>query len=415
MRIFNAYPAFHRKGETFCCYPFEGHAIPDWLTFGGWLGGARHWHFAMMWVLVVNGFVYLGLVYLHGEWRDLVPRRGDHPRCLADGAVLSVHPPAASPAGEAQRAAEGRVFRDAVDRRADRAVGASRSGSPSSWRRSPRCSAGTCGRGTGTSWGWSRSSAWRRGTCSWCSRSIPTSLPSMITGRYNERFSPERAMAGRSTISCRGGRRASRCVPGTGGGRYVAPSRRACSRRASSRRSAASTAGASCWRVAGRSVRPCWRPAGAAGRRARSASCNYAERKNETVERALFRHTSMDEAGTHALDAGKAFPAYFIAPTVPVLGCQGQRAVDAGGERHGGETDATLARRSPADAVGDAAHQPLLRRRVAGDRVVDRRPPARPGRRRWAPIRRRGTSTSNRSTTATTRAGTSRARRTRRR
>ena len=29
-----------------------------------------------MWVLVINGLVYLGFVYLHGEWRDLVPRRG---------------------------------------------------------------------------------------------------------------------------------------------------------------------------------------------------------------------------------------------------------------------------------------------------------------------------------------------------
>jgi thiosulfate reductase cytochrome b subunit len=29
-----------------------------------------------MWVLVVNGLIYLGFVYLHGEWRDLVPRRG---------------------------------------------------------------------------------------------------------------------------------------------------------------------------------------------------------------------------------------------------------------------------------------------------------------------------------------------------
>ncbi len=76
LRIFNAYPAFARKGETFCCYPFAGHAIPDWLTFGGWLAGARHWHFAAMWLLVVNGLVYLGFVYLHGEWRDLVPRRG---------------------------------------------------------------------------------------------------------------------------------------------------------------------------------------------------------------------------------------------------------------------------------------------------------------------------------------------------
>ena len=31
MRVFNAYPAFHRKGGTFCCYPFEGHPIPAWL------------------------------------------------------------------------------------------------------------------------------------------------------------------------------------------------------------------------------------------------------------------------------------------------------------------------------------------------------------------------------------------------
>lgn len=77
LRIFNAYPAFARRGESFCCYPWEGVAIPAWLTFGGWLAGARNWHFAAMWLLVVNGLVYLGFVYLHGEWRDLVPRRGD--------------------------------------------------------------------------------------------------------------------------------------------------------------------------------------------------------------------------------------------------------------------------------------------------------------------------------------------------
>lgn len=77
LRIFNAYPAFARKGETFCCYPFAGRAIPDWLTFGGWLAGARHWHFAAMWLLVVNGLVYLGFNYLHGDWRDVTPRRGD--------------------------------------------------------------------------------------------------------------------------------------------------------------------------------------------------------------------------------------------------------------------------------------------------------------------------------------------------
>ena len=76
LQIFNAYPAFARKGETFCCYPFEGQRIPAIFRFGGWLAGARNWHFAVMWVLVVNGLVYLAFIYLHGEWRDLVPRRG---------------------------------------------------------------------------------------------------------------------------------------------------------------------------------------------------------------------------------------------------------------------------------------------------------------------------------------------------
>ena len=77
LRIFNAYPAFARRGEDFCCYPWPGVPIPSWLTFGGWLAGARNWHFAMMWVLVANGLVYLTFIYLHGEWRDLSPRRGD--------------------------------------------------------------------------------------------------------------------------------------------------------------------------------------------------------------------------------------------------------------------------------------------------------------------------------------------------
>ena len=77
MRIFNAYPAFARRGERFPLNPWEGHAIPAWLTFGGWLGGARHWHFAMMWLLVANALLYLGFLFLHGEWRDIVPRRGD--------------------------------------------------------------------------------------------------------------------------------------------------------------------------------------------------------------------------------------------------------------------------------------------------------------------------------------------------
>jgi Ni/Fe-hydrogenase b-type cytochrome subunit len=77
LRIFDAYPGFARKGGTFCCYPFAGKEIPRAFTFGGGLSGARNWHFAMMWVLAVNGLAYLAFIYLHGEWRDLVPRRGD--------------------------------------------------------------------------------------------------------------------------------------------------------------------------------------------------------------------------------------------------------------------------------------------------------------------------------------------------
>lgn len=77
LRIFNAYPRFARRGETFCCWPWEGTRAPDWMTFGGWLAGARNWHFAAMWVLFLNGLAYVAFLWLHGEWRDLVPRRGD--------------------------------------------------------------------------------------------------------------------------------------------------------------------------------------------------------------------------------------------------------------------------------------------------------------------------------------------------
>lgn len=44
----------------------------------------------------------------------------------------------------------------------------------------------------------------------------------------------------------------------------------------------------------------------------------YAERKNESLERVLFRHTSMDApiAGTRL--TGKALPSYFVSKTVPI-------------------------------------------------------------------------------------------------
>ncbi len=39
--------------------PFLGFVIPKDITLGGWLGGAIQWHFAAMWLLVVNGLIYL--------------------------------------------------------------------------------------------------------------------------------------------------------------------------------------------------------------------------------------------------------------------------------------------------------------------------------------------------------------------
>ena len=38
---------------------FLGFTIPKDITLGGWLGGALQWHFAAMWVLGVNGLLYL--------------------------------------------------------------------------------------------------------------------------------------------------------------------------------------------------------------------------------------------------------------------------------------------------------------------------------------------------------------------
>ena len=44
----------------------------------------------------------------------------------------------------------------------------------------------------------------------------------------------------------------------------------------------------------------------------------FAEHENETLERALFRHRSMDVPRSGASPAGQRFPAYFISDRVPV-------------------------------------------------------------------------------------------------
>src|ERR1700709_176881 len=54
--IYNASPLF----------PFP---YPKAITLGGWLAGALLWHFAAMWLLVVNGLVYVGFGIVTGRFR----------------------------------------------------------------------------------------------------------------------------------------------------------------------------------------------------------------------------------------------------------------------------------------------------------------------------------------------------------
>ena len=62
-RIYNASPIF----------AFQ---IPKVLTLGGWLGGSLQWHFAAMWLLVVNGFVYISVNAVSGRFlRKYIPLR----------------------------------------------------------------------------------------------------------------------------------------------------------------------------------------------------------------------------------------------------------------------------------------------------------------------------------------------------
>src|SRR5690348_13394791 len=54
------------------------------------------------------------------------------------------------------------------------------------------------------------------------------------------------------------------------------------------------------------------------GPRSATSLLKFAERKNESLERALLRHTSMDAPRSGAKLAGSHFPSYFVSDTVPV-------------------------------------------------------------------------------------------------
>lgn len=49
--------------------PLFNFSFPASITLGGWLGGGIRWHFAAMWLLAVNGVIYLALNIASGRLR----------------------------------------------------------------------------------------------------------------------------------------------------------------------------------------------------------------------------------------------------------------------------------------------------------------------------------------------------------
>jgi thiosulfate reductase cytochrome b subunit len=62
--------------EIYNASPLFGFRFSQTVTLGGWLAGALLWHFAAMWLLAVNGLVYILLGIASGRFRrKLVPIR----------------------------------------------------------------------------------------------------------------------------------------------------------------------------------------------------------------------------------------------------------------------------------------------------------------------------------------------------
>jgi thiosulfate reductase cytochrome b subunit len=63
-------------GQIYNASPLFPFVFPSEITIGGWLAGALLWHFAAMWLLVVNGLVYVVLGLATGRFRrKLLPIR----------------------------------------------------------------------------------------------------------------------------------------------------------------------------------------------------------------------------------------------------------------------------------------------------------------------------------------------------
>ncbi len=59
LQIYNANPVFGGRG---------GWTFPSAFTLGGWLGGGRSWHFAVMWLYCINLLLYGLYIVLTRRW-----------------------------------------------------------------------------------------------------------------------------------------------------------------------------------------------------------------------------------------------------------------------------------------------------------------------------------------------------------
>jgi thiosulfate reductase cytochrome b subunit len=60
--------------QVYNASPLFNFSFPPSITLGGWLGGALLWHFAAMWLLMVNGLLYLIFGFASGRFaKKLLP------------------------------------------------------------------------------------------------------------------------------------------------------------------------------------------------------------------------------------------------------------------------------------------------------------------------------------------------------
>jgi thiosulfate reductase cytochrome b subunit len=78
LQIYQAFPHFGQKGRVYPVpNPFDMYTFPRWSRLGGWLAGGLQWHFALAWVFLLSGALYVGYLLVSGEWRTLLFRPRD--------------------------------------------------------------------------------------------------------------------------------------------------------------------------------------------------------------------------------------------------------------------------------------------------------------------------------------------------